>query len=223
VSDPAEREDKIVGVIEEVVRDLHVAPVGAIVVMPTSRLDRDLGIDSIGRTELMLRIERLLHLKLPASVLTEVETVGDLIAAIGRAAARVAPLHAAAPASLRTLPPVNAPDEARTLVETLEWHMARHPDRVHLTLLDDQGEIERTLSYAELAGASRRVAAGLIARNIEPGDRIALMLPTGIDFFAGFFGALYAGAIPASTRSTMPTSPASISGPCGWWQTVPNR
>ena len=109
VSDPAEREVKIVGVVEEVVRDLHVVPVGAIVVLPTSRLDRDLGIDSIGRTELMLRIERVLHLKLPTSVLTEVETVGDLIQAIERAAARVAPLHAAAPASPRTLPPVNAP------------------------------------------------------------------------------------------------------------------
>jgi len=91
VSDPAEREVKIVGVVEEVVRDLHVAPVGTIVIIPTSRLDRDLGIDSIGRTELMLRIERVLHLKLPTSVSTEVETVGDLIQAVERAAARVAP------------------------------------------------------------------------------------------------------------------------------------
>jgi non-ribosomal peptide synthetase component F len=78
----------------------------------------------------------------------------------------------------------------------LEWHVARHPDRVHLTLLDGQGEVERTLTYAELAQAARRVAAGLIARDVEPGDRIALMLPTGIDFFTGFFGALYAGAVP---------------------------
>jgi len=97
---------------------------------------------------------------------------------------------------LQTLPPATAPDHARTLVEALEWHVARHPDRVHLTLLDDEGSVERTLTYAELAEAARRVAAGLIARDIEPGDRIALMLPTGIDFFTGFFGALYAGAVP---------------------------
>jgi hypothetical protein len=49
---------------------------------------------------------------------------------------------------------------------------------------------------AELAQAARRVAAGLIARDVEPGDRIALMLPTGIDFFSGFFGA----SMPAPFR-----------------------
>jgi len=196
VSDPAEREREIQGVVERLVRELHAAPVGAIVVTPRSRLDRDLGIDSIGRTELMLRIERLLHLKLPAGVSTEAETVGDLLAAIERAAARAAPVHAVAAPPPRTLPPVTAPDQARTLVEALEWHVARHPDRLHLTLLDDEGSVERTLTYAELAEAARRVAAGLIARDVEPGDRIALMLPTGIDFFAGFFGALYAGAVP---------------------------
>ncbi|TIU65843.1 MAG: fatty acyl-AMP ligase, partial [Mesorhizobium sp.] len=40
------------------------------------------------------------------------------------------------------------------------------------------------------------VAAGLISRNVEPGDRVALMLPTSLDFFSAFFGILYAGAVP---------------------------
>src|SRR5208337_4671479 len=35
-----------------------------------------------------------------------------------------------------------------------------------------------------------------VMRDIVPGDRVALMLPTGIDFFVAFFGILYAGAIP---------------------------
>jgi hypothetical protein len=74
--------------------------------MPASRLDRDLGIDSIGRTELVLRIERLLRLKLPASVLTETETVGDLIEAIERAVMRAAPVHTVSAAPPPTLPPV---------------------------------------------------------------------------------------------------------------------
>jgi 1-acyl-sn-glycerol-3-phosphate acyltransferase len=40
------------------------------------------------------------------------------------------------------------------------------------------------------------VAQGLISRDIVPGDRVSLMLPTSTDFFAAFFGILYAGAVP---------------------------
>ena len=40
------------------------------------------------------------------------------------------------------------------------------------------------------------LAAGLIERDVMPGDRVALMLPTGADFFVAFFGILYAGAVP---------------------------
>ena len=36
----------------------------------------------------------------------------------------------------------------------------------------------------------------MIERDIMPGDRIALMLPTGVDFFTAFFGILYVGAVP---------------------------
>ena len=78
----------------------------------------------------------------------------------------------------------------------LDWHVAQHPDRLHATVLQDDSTVIATLSYAELAKAAKAVAAGLIARDVEPGDRIALMLPTGADFFAAFFGVLYAGAVP---------------------------
>ena len=79
---------------------------------------------------------------------------------------------------------------------SLEWHAARHPDRLHLTVLQDETTILGTLTYGELATKARNVARGLIARDIVPGDRVALMLPTSIDFFVAFFGILYAGAIP---------------------------
>jgi fatty-acyl-CoA synthase len=36
----------------------------------------------------------------------------------------------------------------------------------------------------------------LQARGITPGDRVALVLPTGIDFFDAFFGVMLAGAVP---------------------------
>ena len=85
---------------------------------------------------------------------------------------------------------MEAPIEARTLVDVLEWHVARHPDRLHLTLLQDENTILGTLTYAELADRARKVAAGLAAADILPQDRVALMLPTGLDFFIAFFGVL---------------------------------
>ena len=39
-----------------------------------------------------------------------------------------------------------------------------------------------------------------------PGDRVALMLPTGLDFFAAFFGILYAGAVPVPIYPPMQRS-----------------
>ena len=70
------------------------------------------------------------------------------------------------------------------------------PTALHVTVLEDEVTVIGTLTYGELAKASRAIAAGLIERDIMPGDRVALMLPTGIDFFTAFFGILYAGAVP---------------------------
>jgi hypothetical protein len=53
-----------------------------------------------------------------------------------------------------------------------------------------------TLTYRELAAAARQLAQGLLEREVVSGDRIALMLPTGRDFFVAFLGVLCAGAVP---------------------------
>ena len=161
----------------------------------SSRIERDLGIDSLGRTELILRIERAFRVRLPAQTIGEAETVHDLVQALEQAKpprGRIGSRNTAGSA----LPSVPAASEAQTLVEVLEWHAARHPDRLHLTVLQDETTILGTLTYGELATKARNVACGLIARDIVPGDRVALMLPTSIDFFVAFFGILYAGAIP---------------------------
>ena len=64
-----------------------------------------------------------------------------------------------------------------------------------LTFLDPF-EHERHLSFVDLGLRARRAAAGLAALGIRRGDRVALVLPTGVDFMDGFFGSLLAGAIP---------------------------
>ena len=65
---------------------------------------------------------------------------------------------AAAPAS--ALPAVPAASEARQLIEVLEWHAARHADRLHLTVLQDEATVLGSLTYGELSARARRMAEG---------------------------------------------------------------
>ncbi len=59
-------------------------------------------------------------------------------------------------------------------------------------------ETSDTLSYRDLDEQARRLAGWLCDR-AEPGDRVLLCFPPGLDFVVGFFGCLYAGmvAVPA--------------------------
>ena len=142
----------------------------------------------------MLRVERAFRVRLPAQTIGEAEIVDDLVRALEKAGPTPERMALASP-TVSALPSVPAASEARTLLEVLDWHAARHPDRQHLTVLQDEATILGTLTYGELAIRARKLAHGLIARDVVPGDRVALMLPTSIDFFIAFFGILYAGAI----------------------------
>jgi acyl-CoA synthetase (AMP-forming)/AMP-acid ligase II/acyl carrier protein len=192
--DGISRERELIAVAGEMVRELHPRRAKVIKVSTSSRLDRDLGIDSLGRTELILRIERAFQVRLPGTVLGEAETVGDLLHALEQAHPRfTAPAKEITAAAL---PAVPAATEAQTLVEALDWHAARHPDRLHLTVLEDEVATLATFTYRELAQAARLFAQGLLMRDILPGDRVAVMLPTSRDSFIAFFGILYARAVP---------------------------
>jgi 1-acyl-sn-glycerol-3-phosphate acyltransferase len=190
-----ERTRELIAVVAELTRELHPQRTRFLDIEPSSRIERDLGIDSLGRTELILRIERAFRVRLPAQTIGEAETINDLLRALEQAApARGRAALAAAPsAALPSVPPAS---EARTLIEVLEWHAARHPDRLHLTVLQDEATVLGSLTYAELAAQAQALARGLVALDVSPGDRVALMLPTSLDFFVAFFGILYAGAIP---------------------------
>jgi long-chain acyl-CoA synthetase len=54
---------------------------------------------------------------------------------------------------------------------------------------------ETRLSYAQLDELSDRVAAGLAAASVTPGDRIGLQLPNIPQFVIAYFGILKAGAV----------------------------
>src|ERR1700688_775887 len=141
-----------------------------------SSLERDLGLDSLGRAELVARLER--------------GVAGA--AATGTAAVAGAP---AAEAAAFEGPAEAAPERTRSLVEVLKWHADRHPRRRHLLFYPGEGA-PRELTYGDLLTRARRVAAGLGAAGVERGQAVALMLPSGHDYFVAFFGVLLAGGVP---------------------------
>src|SRR5450830_1959702 len=79
------RERDVIALVAALVRELHPQRIRFIDVLPSSRIERDLGIDSLGRTELILRVERAFRVRLPAQTIGEAETVDDLVRALEQA------------------------------------------------------------------------------------------------------------------------------------------
>ena len=166
-----------------------------------SELERDAELDSLARAELLVRIEAAFGVRLPQRLIGEAQTPRDFLRALAAADSQALPMPESAPALATDLAEKSeekgepAPDSLGTLTEVLAWHARRQPERTHLILLDEDGA-EQRLGYGELLQRSRAVAAGLQARDIVPGDAVALMLPTGLAFFPCFLGILLAGAVP---------------------------
>lgn len=187
--------DRILHIIRELLAELDAERARHIAISAESTLDRDLGLDSLSRAELLMRIERSFGVRLPERTIVAAETPRALCAFVLSATGRDL---TAAPTEIQTTTlseATEAPPDAGTLTDVLEWHVHEHPGRPHLYLPANEAETE-TCTYRQLFDASRAVAHGLREAGIEPGDRIAIMLPTGAPFFQAFFGALYAGAIP---------------------------
>ena len=92
------------------------------------------------------------------------------------------------------------------LIDLLRDRAVAQPDSTAFTFLDAGEREGAPLSWAALDFRSRALAAAIQAR-IQPGDRVLIMLPPGIDFVPAFFGVLYAGAVaipaypPAGARA----------------------
>ncbi|MGD9501693.1 MAG: AMP-binding protein [Methyloceanibacter sp.] len=160
----------------------------------TGSLERDWGFDSLTRAELLLRIERAFQVRLPDTLLGEAETLEDLLPALAGAPA-LPSIDLAQAETVEEGAVEAAPADLKTLTEVLDWHVNQHGDRVHVTLWQDVGA-ETRLTYRELAEGARIAAKGFVRAGLEPGERVAIMLPTSFEFFAAFFGVLYAGGVP---------------------------
>ncbi|MBK1720207.1 AMP-binding protein [Thiocystis violacea] len=158
-----------------------------------TRLESDLGLDSLSRSELIARIERGLEVHLPDAALLAA-TPRDLLALL-RDGDAARPAIAVAVVATPADPSGGVPGTARTLLDVLAWHRDRHGERVHLIYYDSDDQ-PHPLTYAELAEGAARVAARLRETGLKPGGTVAVMLPTGLDYFFSFLGILVAGGVP---------------------------
>src|SRR5512134_4173625 len=99
-----------------------------------SLLERDLGLDSLSRFELWLRVEQAFGVGVAEEKLAEIETARDLLRLLLQGSKRQA--HAADVVQIADRGVATVPEAATTLLEALEWHVRAQPDRLHITLLD---------------------------------------------------------------------------------------
>lgn len=176
-------------------------------------LERDIGLDSLARVELLARIERRFGLALPEHVFSEAETPRDLIREISRAASRSSGQAAALPITevtpLERTETAANPGQVQTLVELLEWHVHAHPQRPHIQPYTDEGDGE-VIDYQRLYDGARALAGSLQRQGLQAGEPVAIMLPTGTgsEYFDSFFGILLAGGIPVPIYP--PTRPSQL-------------
>jgi acyl carrier protein len=189
--------DRLLAVVAAVAREArpNLAPQVAL----DSSLEKELGLDSLARVELVLRLEKEFGASLPEAALATSETPRDLLrfllASAGHGPASA--LHAAG-ASVASLVngggEVRPPTHARTLTEALEYHVDRQPDRLTVFLYEEEKEIP--ITYRQLWDRALGYAARLAEAGLKPGQMVAIMLPTSKEYLYSFYGVLLAGGVP---------------------------
>jgi 1-acyl-sn-glycerol-3-phosphate acyltransferase len=172
-----------------------------------SRLDREVGLDSLARVELITRLEKHFNIALPEQVFSTAQTPRDLLRAVVMASGRATPTMASQVSDLALGEVQTVPYQAYTLLDVLDWHIQNHPNRTHIQLYSDKNEGD-AITYARLKEYALGIATGLQQLGITPGDSVAIMLPTSQNYFYSFFGVLLAGAVPVPIYP--PTSATQI-------------
>ncbi|AEV16747.1 Long-chain fatty acid--CoA ligase [Thermus sp. CCB_US3_UF1] len=80
------------------------------------------------------------------------------------------------------------------LTELLRENARRYPEKVALEFLG------RSISYQRLWRQVEAFARGLQEAGLEPGERVAIMLPNSPQFVIAFFGTLLAGGVAVNTN-----------------------
>jgi len=184
--------NRLLAVVAEVAREAR--PHFDAYVALDSSLERELGLDSLARVELVLRLEREFAASLPEQALASSETPRDLLRFLLASAGQAPKAADRTLASLVQAEGVRPPDAARTLTEALEYHAQRQPERLTVHLYEEGDE--KSLTYRALWDGALLYAARLVEAGVTPGQTVAIMLPTCREYLFCFYGVLLAGGIP---------------------------
>jgi len=198
-------QERVLGVLRGLLEEL--GSHGAVAELTVhSNLDRDLGLGSLERVELLTRLEQAFEIRLPDTLAAEASTPKELISAIVAAPAlqisveeEFSGLPAAATANEAARQASESiVEKAETLVEAIRYRAVHDAERTHLIITEDdeRGEHHYTLTFGELYAGAQKCAEELARRGVPPGGRVSLMLPTSRQFFICFAGILLAGAVP---------------------------
>ncbi len=182
----------LLAVVKEVAAEIHPGELSRPISL-TTRLDYELGFDSLSRVELLSRIEQVFSVKLPETALMQVETPGDLLKLLEQSESQpreTSPILALQPVAKLAESP--STEHLSTLTEILTHHAQVHGDRPYLRFC----ETGQTITYTDLYQDSLKIATGLRRRGVMPQQAVGLMLTTSREFFISFFGCLYAGCVP---------------------------
>jgi acyl carrier protein len=189
---PAIDANRLLAVVQEVAREArpHVEAYVAL----DSAFERDLGLDSLARVELVLRLEREFAVSLPEQALATAETPRDLLRFLLAGAGQAPQAADKTVASLVQSEGVRPPVHAQTLTEALEYHVEKQPDRLCVFLYEEK--TETPITYRALYDGALGYAARLAEAGLQPGQMVAIMLPTSKEYLFSFYGTLLAGGVP---------------------------
>src|SRR5690349_12953672 len=91
--------------------------------------------------------------------------------------------------------PASRPSPLLSLIHVLEWRAAIQPGAIALS--DQQGA---ELTYAGLADAVDRTAAGFAAAGVAPGDVVPVIARNQVGWVTAMLGLIRAGALPAAVN-----------------------
>jgi long-chain acyl-CoA synthetase len=104
--------------------------------------------------------------------------------------------------------------EGKTLCDQLRVTAERSADEPAFSQAGPDGP--ETLSWAQAREQVLRLAAGFVALGLQPGERVALMLPNRTEHVLADLGAVHAGAVPVTFYATLAADQVGfVASDCG--------